>query len=178
MSSPFYRHTVDDGRLSIFTSDDDHVLIACNKGHYWLLKADESGYEGGGHGGGKSPPPGGPSDAGPTEPGPPKKQRKPKADKTDRGTKTGYALASPLTDIRHRFGENALMAMGLGTEKKPKASAAKTTPAKKAVAKKTVAAKKAVPAKAFGYGRLDNPPRKRAVTPRPSSKATSPRTGT
>ncbi|MGJ7442176.1 hypothetical protein [Aquipuribacter sp. MA13-6] len=33
-------HTDDGGDLSIFTSGDE-VLIACNEGHYWLLKAEQ-----------------------------------------------------------------------------------------------------------------------------------------
>jgi hypothetical protein len=35
-----YKHTDDDGDLSIFTSYGE-VLIACTHGHYWLLQLQE-----------------------------------------------------------------------------------------------------------------------------------------
>lgn len=34
-------HTDDGGDLSIFASGNE-ILIACNKGHYWLLNAKEN----------------------------------------------------------------------------------------------------------------------------------------
>jgi hypothetical protein len=36
----YYKHTDDDGDLSIFASLGE-VLIACSKGHYWLLQLQE-----------------------------------------------------------------------------------------------------------------------------------------
>ena len=34
------KHTDDDGDLTMFASGGE-VLIACNRGHYWLLKAEQ-----------------------------------------------------------------------------------------------------------------------------------------
>jgi hypothetical protein len=33
-----FKHTDDDGELSVFTSGDQ-VLVACNQGHYWTFSA-------------------------------------------------------------------------------------------------------------------------------------------
>ncbi|WP_147454089.1 hypothetical protein [Tessaracoccus antarcticus] len=33
-------HTQDDGRISIFAGKDE-ILIACNKGHFWILTAKQ-----------------------------------------------------------------------------------------------------------------------------------------
>lgn len=35
-----FRHTEDDGELSVFASKDQ-VLVACARGHYWLLDAEQ-----------------------------------------------------------------------------------------------------------------------------------------
>jgi hypothetical protein len=34
------KHTNDDGDLSLFAGDDE-ILIACSKGHYWILPAKQ-----------------------------------------------------------------------------------------------------------------------------------------
>ncbi|MGG5259304.1 hypothetical protein [Phycicoccus avicenniae] len=51
------QHTDDDGALSVFASKDQ-VLIACAKGHYWLLDATQHqvSEEADGESGGRRPP--------------------------------------------------------------------------------------------------------------------------
>jgi len=40
MATPVFKHQDDDGDLSIFASGDV-VLLACEKGHYWVLQAKQ-----------------------------------------------------------------------------------------------------------------------------------------
>jgi len=39
------KHTDDDGELSLFASGNE-LLIACNRGHFWTLKASQGHVEG------------------------------------------------------------------------------------------------------------------------------------
>lgn len=38
------KHTEDDGDLSIFAADDE-ILIACQKGHFWIVAATKQTFQ-------------------------------------------------------------------------------------------------------------------------------------
>jgi len=42
MADSVFRHTDDNGTLSVFASGDE-VLFACSKGHWWIVTATSSG---------------------------------------------------------------------------------------------------------------------------------------
>ncbi len=44
MANPVFKHQDDDGDLSIFASGNV-VLLACVKGHYWVLEAQQQSIE-------------------------------------------------------------------------------------------------------------------------------------
>lgn len=43
MAKSVFRHHEDDGLLSVFASDAGEILLACEKGHWWIVDATSSG---------------------------------------------------------------------------------------------------------------------------------------